>query len=280
MEINLTTHLGFGGASLTSMRSYADVKDLLNTAYSLGIKHFDTSDLYGKGYSELIYGHFLKDKRKDITITTKFGLGQPFSANQLPISLLLPLNYHLKTIKNAIKKPQLINEPHYTPVAVREINRQYVEACFKASLNRLKTDYIDYYLLHEGLPNFLTDAAFDYLLDRKKQGQIRHIGLATNVLDIKALNRGGVENWDVLQYEGYNENDVLTIKNKFPNKLHFHHSCLKNRDDLKVENVSEDDKIGYILAQNILNNKKGKIIFSTRNKNYLNANIQAVKKFV
>jgi aryl-alcohol dehydrogenase-like predicted oxidoreductase len=272
--------LGFGGASLTSMRSYTHVKELLNNAYSLGIKHFDTSDLYGKGYSELIYGHFLKDKRKDITITTKFGLGQPFSANQLPISLLLPLNYHLKTIKNTIKKPQLINDTHYTPVAFRQIDKPYVEACFKVSLNRLKTDYIDYYLLHEGLPHFLTEAAFQYLLDRKKQGQIRYIGLATNILEIKALDTEGVENWDVLQYEGYNVEDVLSVKNKFPDKLHFHHSCLKNRADLVINNVLEQDKIGYILAQSILNNTYGKVIFSTRNTHYLNANINAIKKFI
>ena len=48
-------NLGFGGASLTSMKSYTDVKDLLNTAYQEGIRHFDTAVLYGKGYSELIY---------------------------------------------------------------------------------------------------------------------------------------------------------------------------------------------------------------------------------
>jgi aryl-alcohol dehydrogenase-like predicted oxidoreductase len=278
--INLKSSLGFGGASLTSMQSYSDVKDLLNTAYSLGIRHFDTAALYGKGYSELIYGYFLKDKRKDITITTKFGLGEPFSANSLPISLLLPLNYHLKKIKNAIKKPQLIEENNYTPVAFRQIDKAYLKASFEASLSRLKTDYIDYYLLHEGLPHFLTDAAFDYLLDRKKQGQIRHIGLATNILDIETLNTEGVENWDVLQYEGYAAQDVLSIKNKFPDKVHFHHSCLKNRADLVIENVLEQDKIGYILAQSILNNAEGKTIFSTRNKNYLNANIQAIKKFI
>lgn len=278
--INSTSQLGFGGASLTSMQSYNDVKALLNTAYALGIRHFDTAALYGKGYSELIYGQCLRDKRKDITITTKFGLGQPFSANQLPISVLLPLNYYLKTIKNTIKKQQLIKGNNYTPVAFRQIDKPYLEASFKASLSRLKTDYIDYYMLHEGLPHFLTDAAFDYLLDRKKQGQIRYIGLATNVLDIKSLNTEGVKNWDILQYEGYNKEDVLSIKNAFPDKRHFHHSCLKNRADLRLNNVIEEDKIGYILAQAVLNNPTGKVIFSTRNKGYLNANIQALNNYV
>lgn len=278
--INSTSQLGFGGASLTSMHSYNDVKALLNTAYSLGIRHFDTAALYGKGYSELIYGHFLKDKRKDITITTKFGLGEPFSANQLPISVLLPLNYYLKTIKNTIKKPQLIKGNNYTPVAFRQIDKPYLEASFKASLSRLKTDYIDYYMLHEGLPHFLTDAAFDYLLDRKKQGQIRYIGLATNVLDIKALDTEGVKDWDILQYEGYDKDDVLSTKNAFPDKGHFHHSCLKNRADLMLNNVREQDKIGFILAQSILNNPTGKTIFSTRHATYLNANIQALKMFI
>ena len=273
-------NLGFGGASLTSMKSYTDVKDLLNTAYQEGIRHFDTAVLYGKGYSELIYGHFLKDKRQDVTITTKFGLGNP-SINQLiPIQVLLPLNYYFSTLKKARTKTTLplTDEPHQ-PVAYRQIDKALVEQSFKNSLKRLKTEYIDYYLLHEGLPHFLTDEALSFLLNLKKQGRVGAIGIGTNVHDIKTLKSEAFKYWDVLQYEGNDAQMTLKIMQQFPDKTHFHHSCLKNRDMLRLENIEKENKVGYTLAQCAAQNPNGKILFSTRHKDYLQNNINSYKHY-
>ena len=123
--LSIKNNLGFGGASLTSMKSYYEVKELLNAVYEEGIRHFDTAVLYGKGYSELILGEFLKDKRKDVTITTKFGLGHSFETGSMPIQLLLPLNYHLKRLKKAVRKsPAMDSEPIYKPVAYRIITKK------------------------------------------------------------------------------------------------------------------------------------------------------------
>jgi aryl-alcohol dehydrogenase-like predicted oxidoreductase len=262
--------LGFGGASLTSMKSYEDVKSLLNHAYDLGIRHYDTAPLYGKGYSELIYGAFLKDKRKEITLATKFGLGE-FSANKLPIQLLLPMNYYLKTIKNSFKKTPLFDDLKHTPIVYRQINKSEIESSFKASLNRLNTDYIDYYLLHEGLPHFLTDEALYFLLKLKQTGAIRFMGIGTNISDIKQLTIKELEHWDVLQYEGRNQGVALEIRHKFSNKMHFHHSCIKKIDPPSIN--AKNETIGHQLAQAVLNNPDGKVIFSTRHKDYLNTNI-------
>jgi aryl-alcohol dehydrogenase-like predicted oxidoreductase len=267
--------LGFGGASLTSMKSYEDVKSLLNHAYDLGIRHFDTAPLYGKGYSELIYGAFLKDKRKEITLATKFGLGE-FYTNKLPIQLLLPMNYYLKTIKNSFKKTPLFNDLKHTPIVYRQINKSEIESSFKASIKRLNTDYLDYYLLHEGLPHFLTDEALYFLLKLKQTGAIRFIGIGTNISDIKQLTIKELEHWDVLQYEGRNQGIALEIRHKFFDKMHFHHSCIKKIDPLSID--PKNESIGHQLAQSVLNNLDGKVIFSTRHKDYLNTNINEFLK--
>jgi aryl-alcohol dehydrogenase-like predicted oxidoreductase len=274
------SNLGFGGASLTSMKSYNEVKGLLNVAYEAGIRHFDTAVLYGKGYSELILGQFLKDKRQNVTITTKFGLGQSLETGGMPIQILMPLNYHLKKVKNAFKKPVLsATENPYIPVSYREIDKKLISKSFYQSLDRLKTDYVDYYLLHEGLPSFLTDEALNFLLDLKRRGRVRFIGIGSNILDIKTLNIEEVKNWDVLQYEGNIVEETQYMMQKFPNKIHFHHSCLKNRDNISLDNINPNDRVGYILAQNALQNPEGKIIFSTRNKTYLENNIQSFSKY-
>jgi aryl-alcohol dehydrogenase-like predicted oxidoreductase len=274
------SNLGFGGASLTSMKSYNEVKGLLNVAYEAGIRHFDTAVLYGKGYSELILGQFLKDKRQNVTITTKFGLGQSLETGGMPIQVLMPLNYHLKKVKNAFKKPVLsATENPYIPVSYREIDKKLISKSFYQSLDRLKTDYVDYYLLHEGLPSFLTDEALNFLLDLKRRGRVRFIGIGSNILDIKTLNIEDVKNWDVLQYEGNIVEETQYMMQKFPNKIHFHHSCLKNRDNISLGNINPNDRVGYILAQNALQNPEGKIIFSTRNKTYLENNLQSFSKY-
>jgi hypothetical protein len=287
--------LGFGGASLTSLASYGEVKALLACAYDLGIRHFDTAPLYGKGYSELIYGAFLKNKRKEITLATKFGLGE-FYTNKLPIQWLLPMNYCVKTIKNSFKKTPLIEDLKHTPIVYRQINKSEIESSFKASLRRLNTDYLDYYLLHEGLPHFLTDDALSFLLTLKQEGAIRFLGIGTNILDVKQLTIKELEHWDVLQYEGRNREEALEIRDKFPDKTHFHHSCIKKigppeeksgqaisiwrETTSRKSGKDKKETIGHQLAQSVLNNPDGKVIFSTRHKGYLNTNIYEFLKTI
>ena len=275
----INNHLGFGGAALTSMKSYKEVKQLLNVAFEQGIRHFDTAVLYGKGYSELILGSFLKNKRADVTITSKFGLGQPVELGSMPVQLLLPLNYHLKRLKKAIGKAPLMNsEPVYKPVAYRIITKKQIETSFNGSLSRLKTDYLDYYLIHEGLPRFLTDEAFEFLLGLKKQGRVRAIGIGSNVLDIKTLYPNEVKDWDVLQYEGHLPAETAEIMQKFPDKTHFHHSCLKNRDNIAFNDRTIGDKVGFMLAQAAHLNPHGKVIFSTRSEKHLINNVNSFIK--
>lgn len=278
--LSIKNNLGFGGASLTSMKSYSEVKELLNAVYEEGIRHFDTAVLYGKGYSELILGEFLKDKRKDVTITTKFGLGHSFETGSMPIQLLLPLNYHLKKVKSTFKS-QVSSDTYnpYIPVSYRQIDKKLISTSFYQSLKRLKTDYVDYLLLHEGLPNFLTEEAFNYLLDLKRRGRVRFIGIGSNILDVKTINPEDLKDWDILQYEGNILAETQYVMQKFPDKIHFHHSCLKNRDNILIDNIDPSDRVGYILAQNALQNPEGKIIFSTRNKTYLHNNIRSFSKY-
>lgn len=276
----INNHLGFGGAALTSLKSYNAVKELLNTAYEQGIRHFDTAVLYGRGYSELIYGAFMKGKRKELTITTKFGLGDSFQTGLMPVQLLLPLNYHLKRAKTALSKTVLVAyKSDYVPVEYRKIDKKDIQDSFNDSLSRLKTDYVDYYLLHEGLPHFLTDEAFSFLLDLKNQGRVRAIGIGANILDVKTLDCEALKDWDVLQYEGHIADETAEMMQNFPDKAHFHHSCLKNRDLVSLDEVPLEDKVGFILAQAAKLNPYGKIIFSTRDSEHLQDNIGSFSKY-
>lgn len=51
-----------------------DFKAAISAALDAGINFFDTADIYGFGHSEELLGKFLKERRKEAVIATKFGL--------------------------------------------------------------------------------------------------------------------------------------------------------------------------------------------------------------
>jgi aryl-alcohol dehydrogenase-like predicted oxidoreductase len=78
----MITTLCFVGANLSSLHSFKKGHDLFHNAFILGIRHFDTVPLYGQEYSELVVV-----KGSEISITTKFGLGDTKSI-YIPVHLL------------------------------------------------------------------------------------------------------------------------------------------------------------------------------------------------
>lgn len=274
---NVFSQLGFGGASLSSMSSQHAVTRLLNIAYQNGIKHFDTAPLYGRGYSELLIGSFIRNKRQHVTVTTKFGLGNT-ETGKLPPVLALPLNYWNKKLRG-IKMPALgVYEPQLLPHRI--ITKQDVESSLNRSLTRLGTDYIDYYLLHEARPSFIQDDAKQYLADMKQKGAIRMIGIATDAFNVNACSAEEIKDIDVLQYS-YDTVLAKKLRQQYADKLHIFHSCINNiANETFPAVVSEADIAGYKLANCAKENENGMVLFSTRRQQVLKNNLAAYKNYI
>ena len=71
------SELGFGSAPLGSLRDNISVQDaeaLIDNAFEMGIRYFDTAPLYGEGRSERHVGNALKKfNRNDYLLSTKVG---------------------------------------------------------------------------------------------------------------------------------------------------------------------------------------------------------------
>lgn len=266
-------NLGFGGDSITSVWSLKRALYLLELAYDLGIRHFDTAPLYGQGYSEKIFGIFLKNKRSKVTLTTKFGYSEDIKKQNIPLEILLPSNYLIKYFRKKITAQHSKSDHSHKPIPFRVINKRVIEDSFKASLNSLKTDYLDFYLLHEGLPAFLTEDAFDFLFGLQKQGFVKKIGIGSNFIDIFNLSNDSINEWNILQYEGFDNMAVKEIMTKFPNQVHFHHGCLKRLNTVQEENSDYGMKGGHLLAKKVIGNSNGKVIFSSTNPKNIKNNI-------
>jgi len=114
-------------------------------ALDLGCTFFDTADLYGHGLSEKLLGQALEKHRQACVIATK--VGGDF--------------YHGPFRKN--------------------FDADYIRFALEKSLERLRTDYIDIYQLHNPPLMMLERGAHYAVLDELKQeGKIRYYGVSVH----------------------------------------------------------------------------------------------------
>ena len=122
---------------------------MLKRAYDLGINFYETADIYGKGKSEKLISQVFKDMRNDVVYSTKWGYDM-YSAKQIGHSEL----------------PQ-------------KHNQEFLQFALSQSLDRLQTDYLDVYSLHNPKMDAIeSDKLFSSLDDLVKNGTIKSHGVA------------------------------------------------------------------------------------------------------
>ena len=127
------TQLGMGGAALGNLYAVVDengAAETIASAYTAGIRYFDTAPLYGNGRSEHRLGSELSRYRRDeFVISTKVGYSLvPRTAEEPPESPF-------------VNVPPLDKE--------FDFSRDAVLRSFEESLKRLQTDYIDILFIHD-----------------------------------------------------------------------------------------------------------------------------------
>src|SRR5580692_13032643 len=78
--------IGFGCSALTGTNRTNALR-VLEAAFDAGVRHFDVARYYGYGESEGILGTFIKSRRAEVTITTKFGIEPPRRTNALRFAM-------------------------------------------------------------------------------------------------------------------------------------------------------------------------------------------------
>ena len=163
------SELGFGCAPLGGWPvavSDQDANLSLETAWSKGIRYFDTAPLYGSGMSEKRLGNFLqKQKREDFVISTKVGR-------------LIVDTKKSKAVEKFIGSPKDKDS---------EFNFTYDGAMqsFEDSLSRLGLDKIDILYLHDpdNHPDHFQEAkkgALKAMVKLRDEGVVKAIGCGMN----------------------------------------------------------------------------------------------------
>ena len=122
---------------------------MLKRAYDLGINFYETADMYGKGKSERLLGQAFKDMRNDIIYSTKWGYDM-YGAEQIG--------------------HQELPQKH---------DPEFLQFALKKSMERLQTDYIDVYSLHNPkMDTIQNDELFSALDGLVRSGTIKGHGVA------------------------------------------------------------------------------------------------------
>jgi aryl-alcohol dehydrogenase-like predicted oxidoreductase len=132
-------------------------------AIDSGITCFDTAEAYGMGVSEEALARALGGRRNDVVIATKFGVGYEEMPNR------------------------------------RDSSRERVLASIDKSLQRLRTDHVDIYLVHWPDPNTPIEETMRALDDIVRQGKARYVGVSNfRLAQIKEATQ--LRRIDVVQY--------------------------------------------------------------------------------
>jgi pyridoxine 4-dehydrogenase len=148
--------LGFGAMRITGRGVWglptdrAEALRLLRRAVELGITFIDTADSYGPGVSEELIAEALSPYRSGLVIATKGGLTRPGPGEWR-----------------------------------RDGRPAHLRAACEASLRRLRTDRIDLYQLHSPDPGVPLAESLGALVELRREGKIRCIGVSN--VDISEL---------------------------------------------------------------------------------------------
>ncbi|MCS6924937.1 MAG: aldo/keto reductase [Candidatus Binatia bacterium] len=150
----------------------------VHRALDLGVNCFDTAEAYGFGASEQSLAKALGTRRKEAIVVTKFGVGYREAPN------------------------------------FRDSSRQRVMASIEKSLQNLRTDYVDVYLVHWPDVNTPLEETMRALDDLVQQGKVRAIGVSNfRLAQLDACMR--IRRVDVVQY-GWNMFDRRMQREIFP----------------------------------------------------------------
>lgn len=116
----------------------------LERALEVGIDFFDTADIYGPYTNEQLLAPFLKGRREQVVLASKFGIVRG-------------------------------NDPHSRGVNGRP---EYVRQAIDASLARLGTDYLDLYYQHRIDPQVPIEDTVGAMAELVAAGKVRHIGIS------------------------------------------------------------------------------------------------------
>jgi D-threo-aldose 1-dehydrogenase len=287
-----TPAVGFGCSSLTGTGP-SNANRVLQTAFDAGVRHFDTARYYGYGEGEGILGRFLRSRRSEVTITTKFGIEPPRRTTGFGVGLYV--GRRVVRLLPAVRG--FLQRGTQSLVKSGAFSAQQAQVSLETSLRELNTDHVDCYLLHDYIVSEQPpDELLAFLENSVKAGKIRSFGIGTSFENVLQALERQPRLCSVLQFQ----NSVLTRNSNYlprgnSDRLIITHGALggsyhsvltfleARRDVAKdwaaklgCDRLDENTLSALMLNYAADANPKGLVLFSSRDPVRVSRNVKAV----
>jgi len=284
--------IGFGCSALASVGEKKAFQ-LLGTAFDAGVRHFDVARYYGYGESEGLLGAFVKSRRAQVTITTKFGIEPPRRTSALRFAM--QAGRRLVQLVPAARS--FLHRRAQGLVKSGAFRVKDAQTSLETSLRELGTEYIDFFLLHEyTVSENSSDELVAFLTDAVKAGKIRYFGLGTGIENVLRALECQPELCSIVQFE----NSVLhrnmqRLPRSEPRRLTItfgslsasyhsvsaflkaHREIARNWSTKLAIDCSKDETISALMLNYAVQvNPNGLVLFSSKDASRVDRNVRAV----
>jgi aryl-alcohol dehydrogenase-like predicted oxidoreductase len=193
-----TSVLGFGCNALLGPRTRAEGLGLLQTAYDVGIRHFDVARSYGYGDAEGVVREFVQTCREPVTVTTKGGLRPmgPVPGRRFLVNLARRVMRWSPTLR------RVIGAQARSLVKAGQFGVEDIRASLETSLRELGTERITIYLMHDCGPEACqSPGLLEFLCAAQKEGKIGYFGVGSRIEAVLEIVRHHPEFARVVQFQ-------------------------------------------------------------------------------
>jgi aryl-alcohol dehydrogenase-like predicted oxidoreductase len=191
------TPVGFGCASILGRNSRSESLRALSTAWDEGVRFFDTARSYGYGESEAVLGSFLKGKRDEAVVATKFGI---LPSKQSGWKRLARAGAR-SVLKLAPGTHKLLQRGAATQLTQNQFSVEVLQQSIHESLGKLGTDYVDMLFLHAAPASVLEQEDLLEAMSRLVEaGKVRVAGLSAEPPVVAQALRGDYPELQAMQF--------------------------------------------------------------------------------
>lgn len=275
-----TSRIGLGTGGLLRIAGERQRQAVLAAALHSGITHFDTAPIYGFGESERALGRFLRGRRSEITLTTKFGVRPSRLASRLRI-----FQQGARRIVAAFPAAKRMAVRHagalYAPPAFPVDG---VRASLEASLRALKTDHVDFFLAHQASQQALpAEEVIGLLESLRAAGKIGAFGVATDVEWLPPVLAARPPLAAVVQFDSPPSGrpalpaskSLLITFSCLGRTLAACRECLGRHDVEALRGLTDEALAGLILRRAVLCNPHGIVLMQSRSTARIARNVEA-----
>lgn len=270
--------VGFGTGGLMRITSARRRQSTLAAALASGVTHFDTAPLYGFGESERALGCFLRGRRSQVTVTTKFGL-EP-SALAARLGIFQGLARRAIELFPALRRAAVRNSGALSTPPSFSLGA--ASKSLERSLRALRTDHVDFFLAHQASATSLPDEdLIGWLEEARRAGKLLAFGVATDFEWVTPVLQQRPQLARVVQFDRDPTRRYDDLPGAMPDRLLITFGFVGRaiaicRQHLRsLDRVADDELGGLLLRAAVLSNPDGIVLMQSRSIERIEKNVRA-----